>query len=201
VLRGRIEDGTYPVGSVFPARRLFVEELEVSRSTVDSACRALAEEGYLLCFPGRGRGTLVLDPLRPPTGPEVLARTDGDRQEMWSRQGSTQDTVDRIAAEIRKRIADGTYSPGARIPSVAQLAPDFGARTWLVREALAVLKKERLLYSHNPYGHFVDRNVSKAKSTAALARRGAGASTERHTSGDEPGGHAPLPQGSTGGVR
>ncbi|QDN54144.1 GntR family transcriptional regulator [Streptomyces sp. S1D4-20] len=201
VLRGRIEDGTYPVGSVFPARRLFVEELGVSRSTIANACRALAEEGYLLCFPGRGRGTLVLDPLRPPTGPDVLARTNGDRQEMWSRPGSTQDTVDRIASEIRKRIADGTYSPGRRIPSVAQLAPEFSARTWLVREALAVLKEERLLYSQNPYGHFVDPDVSRARSTAALARQGAGASTVRHTCGDEPGGRLPFSQGGTGGVR
>jgi DNA-binding GntR family transcriptional regulator len=199
VLRGRIEDGTYPVGSVFPSRRVFVEELGVSRSTIDSACRALAEEGYLLCRPGRG--TLVLDPLGPPTGPDVLARTGEDRQETWSRPGSTQDTIDRIASEIRKRIADGTYPPARRIPSMAQLAPEFSARTWLVREALAVLKKERLLYSHNPHGHFVDPDVSETRSTAGLARQGADALTEFHTNGDEPGRHIPLSRGGIGGVR
>ncbi|MFJ9893556.1 GntR family transcriptional regulator [Streptomyces sp. NPDC091280] len=201
VLRGRIEDGTYPVGSVFPARRLFAEELGVSRSTINSACRALAEEGYLLCFPGRGRGTVVLDPLHPPTGPAVVAPTGEARTESWPRPGSNRDTANHVAAEIRKRIADGTYPPARRIPSVLQLAAEFGARTWLVRQALTVLKEERLLYSHNPNGHFVDPDVRKARSTAAPVPQGAGATAVHHGDGDEPRGYVPLSPGGTGGVR
>ncbi|MEU3147010.1 GntR family transcriptional regulator [Streptomyces sp. NPDC006999] len=52
-------------------------------------------------------------------------------------------------------MADCTYPPGQRIPSVAQLAAEFNARKWLVRQALDVLKEEGALYSLNPRGHFV----------------------------------------------
>lgn len=173
-IRGRIEDGTYPVGSVLPPRPLLVEELGVSRSTVDQACRALRELGLLVSVPGRGRGTVVLDPLDPPAGPEVLARRSEDECETWPGRGSTRDTIERITAAVRKRIAGGTYQPGRRIPSVAELAEEFSCRPWLAREALAALKGEALLYSLSPKGHFVCPDASGARSTVKTTRRPGG---------------------------
>ncbi|WP_055522847.1 GntR family transcriptional regulator [Streptomyces graminilatus] len=171
VIHGRIEDGTYPAGSVLPPRPRLVEELGVSRSTVDHACRALRERGLLVSVPGRGRGTVVVDPLNPPTGPEVLARRGEGACETWPGRGSTRDTVDRITAAVRKRIADGTYRPGRRIPSVAELAEEFDCRTWLAREAVDVLKGEGLLYSLRPKGHFVCPDVAGARNAVKTTRR------------------------------
>jgi len=174
MILGRIEDGTYPAGSVLPPRPLLVEELGVSRSVVDQACRALRERGLLVSVPGRGRGTVVVDPLNPPTGPEVLARRSGGKCESWPGRGSTRETVARITRAVRKRIADGTYRPGGRIPSVAELAEEFGCRTWLAREAVDVLKGEGLLYSLSPKGHFVCPDAAGARSTVKTTRRPGG---------------------------
>ena len=174
VLRSRIDDGTYPVGSVLPPRPLLVEELGVSRSTIDHACRALREQGVLLTVPGRGRGTVVRDPLNPTTGPDVLARRSEGACETWPGRGSTRDTVERIAAAVRTRITDGTYQPGRRIPSVAQLAEEFSCRTWLAREALDALKGEGLLYSLSPKGHFVCPDAAGTRSTVKTTRRPGG---------------------------
>ncbi|MGW3308302.1 GntR family transcriptional regulator [Streptomyces sp. NPDC001073] len=197
VLRGRIKDGTYPAGSLLPPHQVLIEEFGVSHAPVEHACRALRNEGLLVAVPGRG--TVVVDPLNPPTEREVLVRRSEDKSERWPAPGSNRDVVARIAAAVRRRIADGTYRSGARIPTVAELAEEFGARTWLAREAVDALKEGGLLHSRNPHGHFVGPDVRKARSTAALARQGAEATTENHTSSD--GGQVLLPQGSTGGVR
>ncbi|MFD4578180.1 winged helix-turn-helix domain-containing protein [Streptomyces sp. NPDC058417] len=154
VIRSRIADGVYTVGSVLPPRPLLADELGVSRSTLDLACRALRNEGLLAVVPGRGRGTVVIDPLKPP-GREVLARRGAGEYEKWPGRGATRDTVERITAAIRKRIADGTYRPGGRIPTVTELAMEFGARTWLAREAVDSLREEGVVYCRRPAGHFV----------------------------------------------
>lgn len=170
VILGRIDDGTYPVGSVLPPRRLLVEELGVSRSVVDQACRALRDQGLLLSIPGMGRGTVVLDPLNPPTGPEVLARRSDGECETWPGRGSTRATVARITAAVRKRVADGTYPVDQRIPTVAQLAEEFTCRIWLAREAVDVLKGEGLLYSRRPKGHFVSTVAAETRNTVKTTR-------------------------------
>lgn len=155
LIRGRIKGNKYPVGCLLPARPLLVAELGVSRSTVDSACRVLRNEGYLVSIPGRGRGTVVLDPLNPPTGPEVPVRRSEGHSETWYRPDANRDTVERIKAAIRNRIADGTYPPRQRIPSVARIVEEFTTSTSLARAALEVLKEEGTVYSRTPGGHFV----------------------------------------------
>lgn len=82
---------------------------------------------------------------------------------MWPGRGSTRDTIEHITAAVRKRIADGTYQPGQRIPTVAEFAKEFSCRRWLARTALGVLKSEGLLYSLNPKGHFVCSDVAAAR--------------------------------------
>lgn len=155
LILGRINDGTYPVGSLLPARPILVDELGVSRSTVDSACRVLAAEGHPLGVPGRGRGTVVLDPLNPPVGPEVLVRRSQGQSETWRGPAANRETVEHVKAVIRYRIADHTYSPSQRIPSVAGIAEEFSTSRWLARQAVDALKEEGILYSRSPRGHFV----------------------------------------------
>jgi len=46
-----------------------------------------------------------------------------------------------VAAEIRERIAQGTYRPGRRIPSSAALAEEFGVSRRTVVEALRLLRE------------------------------------------------------------
>ncbi|WP_216591044.1 winged helix-turn-helix domain-containing protein [Streptomyces brasiliscabiei] len=57
-LRARIADGTYPVGGSLPSQRQLVEELDVSRDTVQRVLARLGEEGSVESR--RGSGTRVL---------------------------------------------------------------------------------------------------------------------------------------------
>ncbi|MCC9710574.1 GntR family transcriptional regulator [Streptomyces sp. MNU76] len=57
-LRARIADGTYPVGSSLPPQRQLVEELDVSRDTVQKVLTRLNEEEWVESR--RGSGTRVL---------------------------------------------------------------------------------------------------------------------------------------------
>lgn len=51
----------------------------------------------------------------------------------------------RIADTLRQRIADGTLSPGAPLPSESELSREFGVARTTLRRALAVLEEERLI--------------------------------------------------------
>ncbi|WSQ10134.1 winged helix-turn-helix domain-containing protein [Streptomyces sp. NBC_01231] len=53
-LRARMTDGTYPVRSFLPSQRDLVEELGVSRATVQRALRELASEGWIESRRGSG---------------------------------------------------------------------------------------------------------------------------------------------------
>lgn len=60
-LLARIEDGTYPVGSIIPAETELAEIYGVSRPTIRQALQLLVDAGYL--DRRRRRGTVVCDPL------------------------------------------------------------------------------------------------------------------------------------------
>lgn len=59
LLRRRILEGEYPIGSRLPAERKLAEELEVNRLTLRSGLRHLEAEGFLR--PHHGQGVVVLD--------------------------------------------------------------------------------------------------------------------------------------------
>ncbi|WP_200306701.1 winged helix-turn-helix domain-containing protein [Streptomyces adelaidensis] len=61
-LRARIADGTYPVGGALPPQRALVEELGVSRDTVQRALARLGDEGWIESR--QGSGTRVLGAQR-----------------------------------------------------------------------------------------------------------------------------------------
>jgi GntR family transcriptional repressor for pyruvate dehydrogenase complex len=69
--------------------------------------------------------------------------------------GATPKLSEQVAAVLRERVAQGQFAPGARLPSEAQLAQDFGVSRTVVREAISRLKSEGLLDSRQGSGVFV----------------------------------------------
>lgn len=60
-----------------------------------------------------------------------------------------------IADELREQIHMGTFEPGAKLPSEADLVRDFGVAQGTVRQSLAVLRGEGLVVSEHGRGVFV----------------------------------------------
>lgn len=60
-----------------------------------------------------------------------------------------------IAAELKREIAEGHYTPGARLPSEAVLSSRFGVHRHTIRRALAGLARESLVLSRQGAGVFV----------------------------------------------
>ena len=60
-----------------------------------------------------------------------------------------------IAHTIRERIAAGDYTPGRRIPSIRQLAEDFGCNKLTVQRAFETLKAEGLIENRVGSGSYV----------------------------------------------
>jgi GntR family transcriptional regulator len=61
----------------------------------------------------------------------------------------------RIADDVRARIEAGDYPPGSRLPSLPELAAEFGVSLVTVRLALARLRQEGLIVSQQGTGNFV----------------------------------------------
>lgn len=82
-----------------------------------------------------------------------------------------------LAAEFRRRIAVGTWVPGARIPSVRELALELGVNPNTVQRALAETDREGLTLTERTAGRFVTDDIG----TIAGARRDlAGAATDAY---------------------
>jgi DNA-binding GntR family transcriptional regulator len=60
-----------------------------------------------------------------------------------------------VAFELRRRIAQGTYAPHARIPSLSDLTREFKVSAITIRRALHELMYEGLLVGHQGLGIFV----------------------------------------------
>ena len=63
----------------------------------------------------------------------------------------------RIADALRQAIADGTYRPGARLPSERELAVVYGSARNTAREAISILQAEGLVDVQHGRGAFVRR--------------------------------------------
>ncbi|WP_189829045.1 GntR family transcriptional regulator [Streptomyces subrutilus] len=62
----------------------------------------------------------------------------------------------RIADDLRRGITDGTFPPGAQIPTEADLLERYGVKSRAtVRQGLALLVHEGLIEARRPRGHFV----------------------------------------------
>ncbi|WFB08108.1 winged helix-turn-helix domain-containing protein [Streptomyces sp. LX-29] len=60
-----------------------------------------------------------------------------------------------VADVLRQRIADGTYQPGSRIPSVIQLQSEFGIAGATGQKVHRALRAEGLIYTEPGLGSFV----------------------------------------------
>lgn len=91
------------------------------------------------------------------------------RPETWAKVSaadSSEPLYGQIRNSLRSRIVDGSYAPGKRVPSESELGRQFGASRITVRQALAELQKEGLIYTLHGKGSFVSQpkayqNVSK----------------------------------------
>ncbi|MEH1012735.1 winged helix-turn-helix domain-containing protein [Micromonospora sp. CPCC 206060] len=61
----------------------------------------------------------------------------------------------RIAQDIRDRIASGEYPPGGKLPSLRELIDHYGVSAEPVRSALLILQAEGLLEGRQGKGVFV----------------------------------------------
>lgn len=69
----------------------------------------------------------------------------GEPRSPWSAQ-------DQIAAHLRDGILNGTWEPGAKLPSYAKLSTKFGVAPQTMRNALAVLEAEQLIHVRHGFG-------------------------------------------------
>lgn len=56
---------------------------------------------------------------------------------------------------LRARIDDGTYPPGSRVPSIVQVAEEFGIANATAQKVLRALKDEGLTYTEPGLGSSV----------------------------------------------
>lgn len=60
-----------------------------------------------------------------------------------------------LSAELEKRILEGIYPPGKKIPSAVELAEEFGVSRKTVNDALRIVKTRGLLRGVPGRGTFV----------------------------------------------
>ncbi|MEW2445272.1 GntR family transcriptional regulator [Micromonospora marina] len=63
----------------------------------------------------------------------------------------------RIVNDLRSRISDGTYQPGGKLPTEAQLRAQYGVSTTIVKAALGILQREGLIEGRRGSGNYVQR--------------------------------------------
>src|SRR3546814_11452241 len=69
----------------------------------------------------------------------------------------------RIQESMRRRIVEGEFQPGARLPSESELARDFGTTRVTVRQALMRLVYDGLIERHYGRGTFVIESRSEER--------------------------------------
>jgi GntR family transcriptional regulator len=67
----------------------------------------------------------------------------------------------RLAADVRKAIADGTYPPGSPTPSITTLSQQSGHARQTCSKALNVLVDEGLLIRYPGLGYYVVGSPAK----------------------------------------
>jgi GntR family transcriptional regulator len=82
-----------------------------------------------------------------------------------------------IAADLRDKIENGTYGPGALLPSEPELAQKYGVSRQTARSALKALEQEGLIVVHSTRGRTVRnrpplRRISSARRHASHRQSG-----------------------------
>jgi DNA-binding GntR family transcriptional regulator len=72
-----------------------------------------------------------------------------------------------VAETLRVALRDGVYAPGDRLPTVAELAEQYGVAKMTVQRALADLRAEELIVSWQGRGTFVRSRTGEVESASA----------------------------------
>lgn len=78
-----------------------------------------------------------------------------------------------LTDELEKRIMNGTYPPGSRLPAVRELAAEAGVNPNTMQRALAQLETGGLIHTQRTSGRFLtdDREkIARLRQTAARRR-------------------------------
>jgi DNA-binding GntR family transcriptional regulator len=75
-----------------------------------------------------------------------------------------------IADDLRKKIADGTYRPGGKLPSQKALAEEYRTTPNTASRAVRVLADEGLVQPHSTMGTFVLREPGEPEPDPAVVR-------------------------------
>jgi DNA-binding GntR family transcriptional regulator len=73
----------------------------------------------------------------------------------------------RIEIDLRTSIADGTYPPGAQLPTKAELMAQYGVAVNTVERAIEELRRDGLVVTAQGSGMFVADAPPRATATAA----------------------------------
>ncbi len=76
----------------------------------------------------------------------------------------------RVLNTLRERIEDGAYSPGAALPSEAQISAEFGVSRSSVLKALGILRQDGWIESQQGRGHFVRGRLPHGRTSPPYAR-------------------------------
>ena len=77
-----------------------------------------------------------------------------------------------IMDEIKRWIVTDVYQPSQKIPSVRELAVEFGVNPNTVQRALSELERSGLVYSQRTNGRFITEDTSLLKETREELVRG-----------------------------
>ncbi|MBQ8638296.1 MAG: GntR family transcriptional regulator [Lachnospiraceae bacterium] len=75
----------------------------------------------------------------------------------------------RLADELKKKILDGVYRPGEKIPSENELAADYQISRHTVRKALDLLTREGYVYAEHGRGTFCSELAHRGKDSRNIA--------------------------------
>jgi GntR family transcriptional regulator len=158
LLRGRIEDGTYPAGSLLPSEPKLAEELGVSRVTVNRAITLLRSSGDVKVR--RGSGTYVR------SLPRILR--DTKKRYAARHKGTGAGEVEVTGLNLRSRTEYreiGRVKPSEQIATVLELGK--GEQT---------LVRRRVLYANDEPTQIADSYYpwSITKDSKPLLREDAG---------------------------
>ncbi|MEV8318034.1 winged helix-turn-helix domain-containing protein [Streptomyces sp. NPDC059900] len=140
LIRGRIEDGTYPPRTRVPSVVQLTAEFGIANATAHKVLGGLRAEGLTYTEPGLGSFVSPADTPPPERVPEIQ-----DAQPAWRK----------VATVMAARIAEGDYPVGAPVPSVARLSSEFGISASTAHKVLAHLRDKGLVRAEVGLGTFV----------------------------------------------
>lgn len=143
-LMRRIFDGAYPVGSKLPPVREMAEEFGVNRLVVREALKRLEALGIVRIH--RGSGTYADD----------VEITGGLKDENGPGQSSVSTLSIGLANKLMRRIVDGAYPAGSKLPPEREMADEFGVNRLVVREALKRIEAMGIVRIRHGSGTYIE---------------------------------------------